>query len=204
MREQGRLTDWNDSRGFGYITPLHGGATVFVHISEFPRDKRRPCVTDLLTYEVGTDDRGRAHAVGVQFLSAAHARSSRPGPRSTSPISIPVVLGGTAFLIGVLAAAALRTIPNAVAMAYLGMSVVTFIAYAIDKEAAELKQWRTRESTLIVLGLLCGWPGAAVAQEILRHKTRKQPFRTVFWVSVGVNIIVLVWLGATSQLSMLS
>ncbi len=48
MREQGRLTEWNDERGFGFIEPLGGGARVFAHISEFPKVLRRPMATDLV------------------------------------------------------------------------------------------------------------------------------------------------------------
>ena len=35
MRYEGRLTQWNDERGFGFIEPVQGGDKVFVHISEF-------------------------------------------------------------------------------------------------------------------------------------------------------------------------
>ncbi|MFN3339314.1 MAG: cold-shock protein, partial [Dietzia sp.] len=39
-RRQGVLEDWNDSRGFGFITPSSGGARVFAHVSAFPRGRR--------------------------------------------------------------------------------------------------------------------------------------------------------------------
>lgn len=42
-----------------------------------------------------------------------------------------------------------------------------------------------------MLAVLGGWPGALAAQQALRHKTRKQPFRTVFWLTVVVNCAVL-------------
>ena len=50
---------------------------------------------------------------------------------------------------------------------YLGASLVTFAAYALDKSAAQKGQWRTRESTLHLLGLIGGWPGALIAQRVL-------------------------------------
>ena len=55
--------------------------------------------------------------------------------------------------------------------AYLVMSLVAFAAYAVDKSAAKRGAWRTPESTLHTLELLCGWPGAWLAQRLLRHKT---------------------------------
>lgn len=50
---------------------------------------------------------------------------------------------------------------------------------------------RPNEGTLILLGLLCGWPGGMAAQQVFRHKTKKQPFRAVFWVSVITNVALL-------------
>jgi uncharacterized membrane protein YsdA (DUF1294 family) len=77
---------------------------------------------------------------------------------------------------------------------YLLLSVICFFAYAADKSAARRGQRRTPESRLLLLGLLGGWPGALLAQQFLRHKTRKQPFRTLFWCTVAVNLSLLVLL----------
>ncbi|HZV55939.1 MAG TPA: cold shock domain-containing protein, partial [Rhodocyclaceae bacterium] len=48
MRIEGTLGKWNDDRGFGFIAPRQGGPEVFVHISAFPKDGRRPTVGELL------------------------------------------------------------------------------------------------------------------------------------------------------------
>jgi len=77
---------------------------------------------------------------------------------------------------------------------YLVMSVVCFCSYALDKSAARRGERRTPESRLLVLGLLGGWPGAVLAQQWLRHKTVKQPFRQLFWCSVAANVAGFVWL----------
>ena len=74
---------------------------------------------------------------------------------------------------------------------YLAMSVVAFAAYGLDKAAAGRGAQRVSEQTLITLGLVCGWPGALVAQQLFRHKTRKRSFRRAFWGTVGVNILAL-------------
>ena len=66
--------------------------------------------------------------------------------------------------------------------------------YAVDKSAARKGAWRTQESTLHLLSLAGGWPGALVAQQKLRHKSRKQSFRFVFWVTVLLNCGAFVWL----------
>lgn len=76
---------------------------------------------------------------------------------------------------------------------YLAMSAVTFVAYARDKRAARARGSRTPEATLHLLGLSGGWPGARLAQQIVRHKTAKTSFKVVFWVTVVVNVTVLVY-----------
>ena len=81
-----------------------------------------------------------------------------------------------------------------VGAAYLAMSAACFAAYAIDKSAAARGERRTAESTLLMLGLLGGWPGAVLAQQWLRHKTVKQPFRRQFWLTVAANLVAFVWI----------
>jgi uncharacterized membrane protein YsdA (DUF1294 family) len=86
-------------------------------------------------------------------------------------------------------------LPAVVVVLYLVMSIGAMIAYRVDKSAAYSGAWRTSESTLHVLAVLGGWPGAAVAQRIFRHKSRKPSFQVTFWVTVGVNCaaLALVW-----------
>ena len=74
---------------------------------------------------------------------------------------------------------------------YGAASLVAFAAYGIDKSAARRGATRISEQTLLLLGLVGGWPGALVAQQLFRHKTRKRSFRRAFWGTVGVNILVL-------------
>ncbi len=77
---------------------------------------------------------------------------------------------------------------------YMVVSIVTFTVYAIDKSAATKGTWRTSESTLHLLSLVGGWPGALVAQQKLRHKSKKQFFRFVYWITVALNCALLSWL----------
>ena len=65
--------------------------------------------------------------------------------------------------------------------AVAGLNLVTFFAYALDKSAAQRGAWRTPEQTLHLLALLGGWPAAWWAQQWLRHKSRKQAFRSAYW-----------------------
>lgn len=84
-------------------------------------------------------------------------------------------------------------IPILVGLAYGVLSLGCFVAYAIDKSAAREGRWRTSERTLLLLGLLCGWPGAVLAQQWLRHKSGKRSFQVLFWISVAINIAAFVY-----------
>ena len=44
------------------------------------------------------------------------------------------------------------------------------------------------EATLLFFGVVGGWIGAMVGQQVFRHKTQKQPFKTYFMISVIVSI----------------
>ena len=95
-------------------------------------------------------------------------------------------------------------LPLIIAGLYLVMSFIAFVAYAIDKSAAQNGRWRTRESTLHMFSLVGGWPGAFFAQRKLHHKSSKEEFKTVYWVTVLVNLGGLCWLYTDQGTSFLS
>ncbi|CAK1851382.1 DUF1294 domain-containing protein [Vibrio crassostreae] len=76
---------------------------------------------------------------------------------------------------------------------YWAIGVVTFFVYAKDKRAAINGNWRVPEKTLHILSVAGGWLGALIAQEKLRHKTQKQPFRAIYWLTVVINVAAFVW-----------
>ncbi len=84
-------------------------------------------------------------------------------------------------------------LPAAVFVAYLAASLIAYAVYAWDKSAARDRQWRIPENTLHLLALLGGWPGALIAQQRLRHKTKKVSFLLVFWGTVALNCGALGW-----------
>ena len=68
------------------------------------------------------------------------------------------------------------------------MSAATYVAYALDKSAARRDQSRTPEATLHLLELLGGWPGALVAQRMIRHKNAKVGYQIMFWLIVAIHV----------------
>lgn len=77
---------------------------------------------------------------------------------------------------------------------YLVTSLICFVLYWTDKRRARFGGWRISERTLLFWGIIGGWPGAIVAQQVLRHKTQKKSFREAFWATVVVNVALFVLL----------
>jgi cold shock CspA family protein len=104
MRIEGTLTKWNDDRGFGFITPTQGGLEVFVHVSAFPRDGRRPTIGEQLTFEIETDSAGRKRAKYLLCPGRPPVRSARR-PVSRRHTDKPGFLGRVVPLVVIVAIA---------------------------------------------------------------------------------------------------
>ncbi|MRS17328.1 DUF1294 domain-containing protein [Enterobacteriaceae bacterium RIT691] len=74
----------------------------------------------------------------------------------------------------------------------LMVNLLTLLIYGADKHAARKSWQRVPERTLLVYGLVGGWVGALLAQQLFRHKTQKQPFKTWFMASVMLNVVAVV------------
>ncbi len=187
MRVKGKITSWNDDRGFGFATPMGGGKRVFIHINAFTNRARRPEVGEVVTYAISTDRQGRPRAANATLAGDRPRRTKQhPGAKAS-------VLNAGLFLMLVALGVLVANTPLWVLVAYLCMSAITFTAYAVDKAAARQRGWRTAENTLHLLSLAGGWPGALIAQKKLRHKSRKQPFRAIFWLTVLLNCAMFAW-----------
>ena len=193
MRYQGKITNWKDDQGFGFVTPNGGGQKAFVHIKAFSNRSNRPTEGDIITYELATDERNRFFAKNIRFAGNTTTSST-----SSKPSSLGTYFTIT-FCLLIALSALLGRLPLAIVGLYFTSSIVTFLAYAIDKSAAQNDRWRTKESTLHLFGLVGGWPGALLAQKTLRHKSKKQEFQTVFWVTVIANCFTLGWLLVTKS-----
>lgn len=191
MRYQGRITTWKDDRGFGFIVQNGGTEQIFVHIKSFRGRQPRPVGNDIVTYEISTDAKGRKQAVNVAFAANSLGPLDTASRYKTGTLALYLA---AVFLLFVAGATLTGKLPMAGLGLYLGGSLITYLAYAMDKSAARQGAWRTKENTLHLLGLIGGWPGALLAQKLLRHKSRKASFQAVFWATVAINCGALGWL----------
>lgn len=186
MRFKGKLKSWDDDRGFGFIDPIQGGQEIFVHITAFDRRSGRPQVNQLLWFEVELGPQGKKRAKNVEFVN--RGGRTKVHHESPAPRGAVTVLAIPSFALLYLIVGILWEPPLVFAAIYIGASAATFLVYAQDKSAAERGARRTAENTLHLLALAGGWPGALLAQQILRHKSMKSEFRAIFWVTVSLNV----------------
>ncbi|MBU1054063.1 MAG: cold shock and DUF1294 domain-containing protein [Proteobacteria bacterium] len=186
MRYQGKITVWKDDKGFGFVTMNATGEKAFVHIKAFSRRSRRPVEGDRITYEQIMDEKHRLRAENIRFVG------DQASTNSSKSISIGSVFAAL-FCLFLLLASLIGWLSFVVIGYYIVASTIAFFAYAVDKSAAQNNRWRTKESTLHFLSMLGGWPGAFLAQTKLRHKSKKEKFRTEFWITVVLNCCLLGW-----------
>lgn len=188
MRNKGKIKSWNEQKGFGFIRPLEGGRDLFLHVTDLSDRSRVPKVGQSVTYATSIDKQGRPCAAKAQLPGDSPPSKQRMKGTTGALFVAAAFLGLLTFLVFT------TQLPTLVLWVYLALSVITFLVYGADKTAAKGGAWRTSESTLHWLSLAGGWPGALIAQQSLRHKSRKQSFQTAFWITVAINCVVLIWL----------
>lgn len=101
-------------------------------------------------------------------------------------------VGALCYLLLALACGVSLFLPRPLWAAVVLINLLTLLIYGADKLAA-IRAWqRVPESTLLVFGLVGGWPGAICGQQLFRHKTCKQPFKTWFICSVVLNLALAI------------
>lgn len=194
MRFEGTIKSWNDDRGFGFVTSSQGGEDIFLHINAFTARTNRPHVGQRVSFSIELGPRGKKRAKDAELMRASRPPIRDSRTRSPAPWSLASACAIPLFALLYAATSVYWNAPTWYAAIYFAASVICFGAYAIDKSAAVAGGWRVPESTLHVLGLGGGWPGAIVAQQLLRHKSSKRDFRVVFWITVLLNIAGFVFL----------
>lgn len=190
MKLQGKVLNWDDDKGYGFAEPNGGGERVFVHIKDFKPRTRRPIDGDSIIFELVREKNNRYKAANVKFTCDDKGLNKRKHTSSSNAFGQSFIL---IFYVVLLVSIYSGKLPLIFAGLYVLLSLVTFIAYAIDKSAAQNGRWRTQESTLHILSLIGGWPGAFFAQNKLRHKSSKKEFKRIYNATVLLNLGTLIW-----------
>ena len=85
MRTQGKITHWNEQKGYGFITPATGAKQVFVHIRAFENRQERPNLNQIVSFSLSKDKQGRPCAVNVTIAGKKRPKGTKhKGSRSYS------------------------------------------------------------------------------------------------------------------------
>lgn len=200
MRDQGRLVEWFDDKGYGFIQPNDGSKDrVFLHIKDFARPGPRPILGCALEYIVQLDAQGRFKAKQVTYLKASQSKAQQRNHQKTAQYQTsaklkPMQIFSVLYIIILVILTVMHKLSSLVLLFIIVINAMTYWMYAQDKEAAQQGNRRVPENTLHLLSFLGGWPSAWLAQEKLRHKTQKQPFRKIYFCTIVFNILLILWL----------
>ncbi|QHE85864.1 DUF1294 domain-containing protein [Hydrogenophaga sp. BPS33] len=219
MKKQGTVVRWDSEKAFGFIRCPDIPADVFFHLRDYsgpakPSEGLKVMFEDIhvggkgprgLSVEPARNTIVPAAPVQPPPMPAeaallpprqapARSRSQWQKKREERPLWIGLALIGFWLLLW-LVGIGMGRFPWVILTAVVLLNLATFYFYWRDKDAAVNDTLRVPEQQLHALAVAGGWPGAWFAQQILRHKTVKQPFRAVYWGTVAVNIGALLgWL----------
>ncbi len=127
MNFKGTVSQWNDDRGFGFITPVAGGQDIFVHVKAFEGQTNRPAIGQSVSFEVETGKDGKKRAKRV--LPAHFAAPYKPQRYVETPkFDAFGLLAIAVFVIFYGYAAIVWRVPHWVGGLYLVASIICFLA----------------------------------------------------------------------------
>ncbi|AFT96972.1 hypothetical protein AMBAS45_17575 [Alteromonas macleodii str. 'Balearic Sea AD45'] len=165
MKYQGRIQQWDDAKGYGFVEPNGGGISAFTHIKAFKQRSRRPVNGDIIVYEVEQDRNGNHRACNISLLKdhkTKRLRVNKPTSQRKRNVIVLSIFSGALALFTLSG-----RLPFIVPIVYGAVSLLTMLLYGIDKSAAKKEKRRISEAKLHILSLLGGWPGALLAQQML-------------------------------------
>lgn len=177
MAISGKISEWNDAKGFGYITVDKFQGKIFFHLSDVQGYSQRPKVNEAVSFTLTKERDGSFHAINIE-------RPMAHGLSFALAVWFITVLFASVYLVNY---------PAIVVLFYILISAITYAVYAFDKSAMLNNEWRVSEWLLHALSLLGGWPGALIAQSLLRFKMTEQPFRLIFWLTLLLNFSVFLF-----------
>lgn len=196
-RYQGRLLEWHDEQGYGFIQGITDSKhqRVFLHIKNFKQQGPRPIIGCVVEYELTLDPKGRPQAVNVSYVKAKQVQQVQATKtKSNSNLAWhPIYILMLIYWVGLFVLSAFGMLPSLSLMAIMLINAYTYWAYYKDKQAAIQQDQRISEQHLLLVCALGGWTAAWFAGQHFRHKTEKQPFKTYYFLSILVNFVLVLF-----------
>ncbi|MBB5203905.1 uncharacterized membrane protein YsdA (DUF1294 family)/cold shock CspA family protein [Inhella inkyongensis] len=202
-QERGRVSQWDAAKGLGFVQPEAGGPRLLLRRVDLAGRLRftAPALNEPVRFtRAGPREAPRATQVHTLRPPPVERVPRSPTARSGSPEQQSRQLSSQRLLIIPVFALLLGAIHLAwplakpVPMLYSALSMALFVVYGLDKWAAKRGTARVAETSLHLIALMGGWPGALLGQHIFRHKTAKPSFLRWTWAMVALNLLLLVGL----------
>jgi len=187
MREKGKVTQWRNDRGFGFIQANNEKGEIFFHENFLLNQSKRPIVGDEVAFEIVTTPEGKKRAERI-VLKGEYDPIQRD-----KILDVVYIFLSLLFLVTIGFLVLIKKIDPIFLIFYCFFSVLTFFVYWWDKVKSKIKEWRTPENTLHFLAFIGGWPGALIAQRVLHHKSRKKSFLICFYATLVLNMAAVVF-----------
>lgn len=197
-KELGKIIHYDTQRKFGFIQ-YKNNQEIFFHERQF-RAGRTPVIGEMVVFDIKKDKSGRDCADNVQELAFVQKQQAKRQKyeayqeRQEQKQGELKLWCGISLVYVVLMGLGLLLIgkPLSIMVLYVVMGAVSFAMYYKDKLSAQTGKWRTPENTLHLIDLLGGWVGATFAHKLLNHKATKPTFRSVFYATVIIHVVLMV------------
>lgn len=188
----GQIVRWDNDKGFGFVATQTPPLNIFFHASVLQARHLLPQNGEQVKIKAKyADGKWTATEVGSPRRRQAEAAAAKQAAKLLQPmrdkLMFALPLAGLWLLLLAL------KLPKILVAAVL-LSLLCAAMYAWDKQAALSGRRRIPEAKLNLFALLGGWPGALLARYTFRHKTVKQPFVALFWVSVLLNVAAVLYI----------
>ncbi|WGV98391.1 DUF1294 domain-containing protein [Vibrio sp. YMD68] len=173
----GRISEWDDNKGYGFISVDKQAPRIIFHLSDLSGHSQRPRLNERVEFTLTKDDHGSFVAKEIE-----------------RPIVFGFSLAITVWFITVVCSAVwLIYYPPIVLLHYVFLSSATYLVYLYDRGAEVENRTRIPELVLHTLSFIGGWPGAVLAQTLLRYQSSEESYRYRFWCAISANIMLFAY-----------
>ena len=74
---------------------------------------------------------------------------------------------------------------------FIGINILSFLIFGVDKAKATKNKWRIPEKYLFMITFFGGSIGSLLAMRQFRHKTQKSDFLSVIYLIIIIQILII-------------